>query len=152
MARLSAAEFEQLIEELAQREGLGKLQEKLLRTRALVSRRRLGSTQALARQLYQLTLGLERESFTTRVLLALWEELLGSKVDESASAELEGAAAKINECLDESYEVAADRAVALQAALGAYQASLAARVGENAARITMLMRAYPSVARVLRGS
>ena len=88
MARLSAAEFQELIEELVRAEGIGKLQEKLLRSRALVSRRRLGSAETLARQLYQLTIGLDRDGLASQVVVALWEDLLRQKLDDEHLTDL----------------------------------------------------------------
>jgi hypothetical protein len=150
MARLSASEFRELIDELVRVEGIGKLQEKLLRSRALVSRRRLGTADALARQLFQLTLGLERDSLTSQVVLALWEELLREKIDEDAGKHLEEMAEKINACLLGGKEVDPSRESELRAALAQYQSALAERVGETVARLTMLTRAYPAVARLVR--
>jgi len=150
VARLSASEFHALIEELVRVDGIGKLQEKLIRSRALVSRRRLGSVDALAKQLFQLTLGLERESLASQVVLALWEELLRDKLDEEAGKRLEGIAEKINACLIDGKAIDPAREAELRTSLDEYRTSLAERVGESAARLTMLTRAYPSVARVIR--
>jgi hypothetical protein len=150
MARLTATEFEELVRVLASAEGLGRLQDKLLRTHALVSRRRLGSPEALARLLNQLTAGLEREHYVTRVVLALWEEEIGTKLEEAPAKELEAIAEEINGCLNDAREVAASREPDLRVALDRYRRLLAERIGESAARLTMIMRAYPSVARVVR--
>lgn len=150
MARLSADEFAELIGELANVEGLAKLQEKILRSRALVSRRRLGSVEALARQLYQLTLGLDRDSVASQVVLALWEDLLRRKLDEESGKQLETLAEKINGCLVSAGDVDPTREAELRAALGEYRTALAAHVGDAAARLTMLTRAYPAVAQLVR--
>lgn len=150
MARLSSAEFQTLIEELAQAEGIGKLQEKLLRTRALVSRRSFGSIQSLARQLYQLTLGLEREGLPSQVVVALWEEMLREKLGDEPTKRLEEIAEKINACLVGEKDIDPARENDLRAALGEYRDALAARIGDAAARLTMLTRAFPAVARLIR--
>lgn len=150
MARLSADEFVELIGELANVEGLPKLQEKILRSRALVSRRRLGTVEGLSRQLYQLTLGLDRDGIASQVVLALWEDLLQRKLDEEAGKQLETLAEKINDCLASGRDVDPARETELRAVLGEYRAALAAHVGDAAARLTMLTRAFPAVARLIR--
>ena len=150
MAKLSAAEFEEFIHELIDAHTLGKLQDKLVRSHAVVSRRRLGSAEALSRQLYQLTLGLEREVLVTQVVLALWEEHLGSKLDETAAKALEAVAERINACLTPQLTVDAERESELRGALQEYQSMLTRRVGAKAAHLTMLTRAVPEVARRLR--
>ena len=150
MARLSAEEFRELIEELAAVEGLGKLQEKLLRSHAIVSRRRIGNTESLSRQLYQLTLGLEREGLPSQVVVALWEDLLSRKLDEEAGKQLEEIAERINACLAEGNEIDAAKEADLRAALADYRTALAAKLGDTAARLTMLTRAFPAVARMIR--
>lgn len=150
MARLTAAEFHELIAELVALEGIAKVQEKLLRSRALVSRRRLGSVDALARQLYQLTLGLDRDSLTSQVVIALWEELLRTKLSEEASKQLEEIAEKINACLGGGQTVDPEKQDDLHGALAEYRSALAVHVGERAARLTMLTRAFPAVARLIR--
>lgn len=150
MARLLPDEFDRLIDELVSAQGLAKLQDKLLRAHAIVSRRRLGSAASLSRQLYQLTGGLERQALSSQVVLALWEELLGSKIDEGVGKELEATAEKINGCLTKGLNVAPERIAELRELLAAYRQKLASRVGETAARLTMLTRAVPDVARLLR--
>jgi hypothetical protein len=150
VARLSAAEFQALIEELVRAEGIAKLQDKLLRSRALVSRRRLGNVEALARQLYQLTLGLDRDGLASQVVVALWEDFLRQKLDDDASKRLEEIAEKVNSCLVAEKEIDPAKELDLRGSLQEYQAALAEHVGATAARLTMLTRAYPAVARVIR--
>jgi hypothetical protein len=152
VARLSAAEFQELIVELVQVEGLAKFQEKLLRSHALVSRRRLGTVDALSRQLCQLTLGLEREGLATQVVITLWEDLLRRKLTEDAAKQLEEIGEKINRCLVDGAEIDSSKEGDLRAGLSEYRAALAAHVGATAARLTMLTRAFPAVARLLRES
>jgi hypothetical protein len=147
---LSAAEFRELVDELVALDGLGKLQEKLLRSHAIVSRRRIGNAESLARQLYQLTLGLEREGLASQVVLALWEDLLGRKLDEEIGKQLESNAERINACLREGNEIDPDKEAELRIALAEYRATLATKLGETAARLTMLTRAFPAVARLIR--
>lgn len=150
MARLSASEFRELIEELVRVDGIAKLQEKLLRSRVLVSRRRLGSTEALSRQLYQLTLGLDREGLASQVVIALWEELLRAKLSEEAAKQLEEIAEAINGCLAAGNVIDPAKEPGLRAALAEYRAALRTHVGDGAARLTMLTRAFPAVAAIIR--
>jgi len=132
MARLTAAEFRDLIEELARAEGIGKLQSKILRSRALVSRRSVGSVESLSRQLYQLTLGLEREGLASQVVVALWEELLRDKIGEDAGKKLEEIAEKINGCLVGGKDVDPGRENELRAALAEYRGALSEHSGDVA--------------------
>ncbi len=150
MARLSPSEFRELIDELVKVDGVGKLQEKLLRSRALVSRRRLGSVDQLSRQLYQLTLGLDRDGIVSQVVVALWEERLRQGLDEQASKRLEEIGEKVNACLAGGRELDPAKEGDLRSALAEYRDALAEHVGDGAARLTMLVRAFPAVARLLR--
>ena len=150
MARLSPAEFRELIDELVKVDGVGKLQEKLLRSRALVSRRRLGSVDQLSRQLYQLTVGLDRDGLVSQVVVALWEERLRQGLDEQASKRLEEIGEKVNACLAGGHGIDPAKVTDLRSALAEYRRELAEHVGEVAARLTMLVRAFPAVARLLR--
>ena len=150
MARLSPSEFRELIDELVKVDGVGKLQEKLLRSRALVSRRRLGSVDQLSRQLYQLTLGLDRDGIVSQVVVALWEERLRQGLDEEASKRLEETGEKVNACLAGGRELDPAKEGDLRSALTEYRNALAEHVGDVAARLTMLVRAFPAVARLLR--
>ena len=150
MARLTPSEFRELIDELVKVDGVGKLQEKLLRSRALVSRRRLGSVDQLSRQLYQLTLGLDRDGIVSQVVVALWEERLRQGLDEEASKRLEETGEKVNACLAGGRELDPAKEGDLRSALTEYRNALAEHVGDVAARLTMLVRAFPAVARLLR--
>jgi hypothetical protein len=150
VARLSPSEFRELIDELVKVDGVGKLQEKLLRSRALVSRRRSGNVDQLSRQLYQLTLGLDRDGLVSQVVVALWEERLRQGLDEDASKRLEEIGEKVNACLAGGREVDPAKVGDLRTALTEYRGALAEHVGDVAARLTMLVRAFPAVARLLR--
>jgi DNA-directed RNA polymerase subunit F len=150
VARLTPSEFRELIDELVKVDGAGKLQEKLLRSRALVSRRRLGSVDQLSRQLYQLTLGLDRDGIVSQVVVALWEERLRQGLDEEASKRLEEIGEKVNACLAGGRELDPAKEGDLRSALTEYRNALAEHVGDVAARLTMLVRAFPAVARLLR--
>ena len=141
-----------MVEELVAFHRLGKLREKLLRSNTVVSGRLLGTSGAISRQLYQLTAGLAREGAPTQVVLALWEELLGSKLAEEVTKKLEESAERINACLTEELRVDPTREDELRAAVSEYHSALGEHVGERASRITMLTRAVPDVARVIRES
>jgi hypothetical protein len=150
MAQLSPEEFRELTNELVERHGLGRLQEKLLRSNVVVSRRRVATPEAISRALHALTAGLAREGLPSQIVLALWEEALHGKVDEESAKGLEELAERINACLDEALEVASDKEDELRTALEEYRRRLGERIGERGARLTMLTRAVPSVARRLR--
>jgi DNA-directed RNA polymerase subunit F len=131
VARLSPSEFRELIDELVKVDGVGKLQEKLLRSRALVSRRRLGSVDQLSRQLYQLTLGLDRDGIVSQVVVALWEERLRQGLDEQASKRLEEIGEKVNACLAGGRELDPAKEGDLRSALAEYRDALAEHVGDQ---------------------
>lgn len=150
MARLSPSEFRELIDELVKVEGLGKLQEKLRRSRAIVSRRSSGSVDGLSRQLYQLSLGLDRDGLVSQVIVALWEERLRQALDEAASKRLEEIGEKVNACLSGGRDIDPSKESELRGALAEYRSALGEHVGEATARLTMLLRAFPAVARLLR--
>ena len=152
MAQLSPEEFLELTNELVERHGLGRLQEKLLRSNVVVSRRRVATPEAISRALHSLTAGLAREGLPSQIVLALWEEALHGKVDEESARTLEELAERINACLDEALEVASDKEDELRGALDEYRRQLGEKIGGRAARLTMLTRAVPSVARRLRGA
>ena len=99
-----------------------------------------------------MTAGLAREGLATQVVLALWEEALGTQLDEASAKELEELAARINGCLDGALDVDSGKEDELQSALDEYGRRLGDKVGERAARLTMLTRAVPAVARRLRGT
>jgi hypothetical protein len=150
MARLTPSEFEDMVACLVEGIGLAKLQERLIRTNALVSRRRLGSVSALSRQMHQLTFGLERDGLPSQVILALWEEHLGSRTSEAISNELDEIAARVNSCLDAEGNTQSGRHDELRVTLLDYQRVLVGAVGRKAALVAMLLRAVPDVARLLR--
>lgn len=152
VARLSAAEFQDLIHGLVEREGLAKLQEKLIRSHAVTSRRMVASPASLARTLHQLTLGLDRDCLPTQVVMALWEESLRGRLNEQAASDLEKLAERINGCLSSSGGIDPAKQSELEGALGEYRRMLSEAVGDSAARLTMLTRAVPAVAALLRAS
>jgi hypothetical protein len=152
MARLTPAELEEMVGTLVTEYGLGRVRERLQRLNVVVSSRHLGSAASLSRLLYPLTGGLGRDVPATRAVLALWEELLASRVDEEVARKLEELAQRINSCLDEKDEVIPERREELREAISSYRECLRSKVGDSMARLTMLSRAVPEVARWIRDS
>jgi hypothetical protein len=150
VAQLTPDEFRELTAELVTRHGLRAVQERLAKTNVVVSRRGISSEAAIARTLYGLTAGLAREGVATHVVVSLWEEGLGAALDEQGGRALEDLASQINACLTPKFEEDPERAPELEAAIESYRGKLAERVGDGAARLTMLMRAVPAVARRVR--
>ena len=120
MAQLTTKEFDDLVAILAGHFGFGKFHDRLIQTRALVSRKRPASVQALASQLYQLTAGLRREHPARYAVEALWQESFADRVGEERNKELEAIAGKVNACLTEHREVIAEKRAELLAALQEY--------------------------------
>ena len=150
MAQLTTKEFDNLIATLASHFGFGKFHDRLIQTRALVSRKRPASVQTLANQLYQLTAGLRREHPARYAVEILWQESLGNRVNEEKNKELGAIAGRINACLTEQREVMAEKQAELLAALHEYYQTQRAAVGDQAAYLEMLMRAVPVVGQILR--
>src|SRR5687767_1526135 len=134
MARLSPQEFDVLVAELVAHHGLGKLRQQLLRTNLVVSQRSVATPAAIARTLYPLTAGFAREGLPTQLLLGLWEDMLGKKVDEENAKRLEEIAEQVNACLTTDQSVADGRRDDLVRALDAYRELLETRIGAEATR------------------
>jgi hypothetical protein len=97
-----------------------------------------------------LTSGLRKQVPATYAFHGLWGEHLREKLGEEGEENLETLAKAVNECLDEGDAVIADRAEALEAALGTYAQALAAKVGPEFAYLDMVLKAVPGVAELLR--
>ena len=150
MAELTSAEFSRAITILADEMGLQRLRDKLVRLNALVTRRKIPSPAALADQLYMLTAGLRRQVPATYAFHALWTERINTKLGEDGEKEIEKLAEDVNACLDEKDQIIADKTSDLQTALATYRQALAAAVGEETARLDMILKAVPAVAKQLR--
>jgi len=150
VAQLSIEEFSGLMDELVARHGLSKLQGQLSRANVVVSKKMIATPAMITRTLFRLTAGLAREGLASQVVLALWEEALGGALDEETGRELEALAEKINACLAHDLEIAGGKDDEIRGALTEYRGRLAGRIGERAARLTMMTRAVPAVARILR--
>lgn len=151
MAHLTQQEFTQAIDLLATDAGLQRLRDKFVRLNALVTRRRAASVQHLADQLYMLTSGLRRQVPATVAFHSLWGERLNEKIGgEEGEKALEPLADKINGCLGERERLIPEKESELEAALRAYEGTLSAKVGAETARLDMLLKSVPDVAKKLR--
>ena len=150
MAILTQEEFAQAIGCLADDLGAQRLRDKLVRLNALVTRRRVGSVQALASQLYTLTGGLRRQVPASIALQSLWAEQTNQRLGEEGEKSLEELAEKINACLGERDSIDAEKEVELDDLLNQYESRLAEKIGPERARLDMLLKAVPAVAAKLR--
>jgi hypothetical protein len=150
MANLTQQEFAQAVDFLVEDLGLQRLRDRFVRLNALVTRRKLSSSQQLADQLYQLTGGLRRQVPATLAFQSIWTERVNGKLGEDGEKALEEDAEKINACLGEKDKVLPEKESELDAALRQYAQRLADSVGFEKARIDMLLKAVPDVAAKLR--
>ena len=150
MAQLTAKEFDDLIMLLAEHLSLDRFHERLLKANALVSRKRPPTAQALAAQLYQLSVGLRRAHPARYAVEVLWQEMLSARVTEEHSKTLATLAERVNACLTERLEVIPEKSAELLAALGAYYQAVAALTSDEVAYVEVLLRASTDVARFLR--
>jgi len=151
MAHLTQNEFHRAIQILADEMGLQRLRDKFLRLNGLVTRRKVASADTLANQLYQLSSGLRRQVPASLAFQAIWTETIHDKLGEEGEENLEKLGEKVNECLGERDEIKTDKEADLESALNEYRTTLAASVGDQKARLDMLMKAVPAVAERLRG-
>jgi hypothetical protein len=152
MAHLTQNEFQRAIQILADEMGLQRLRDKFVRLNGLVTRRKVASAESLANQLYQLSSGLRRQVPASLAFQAIWTETIHDKIGEEGEENLEKLGEKVNECLGDSDEIKAGKEADLESALKEYETTLAASVGDEKARIDMLMKAVPAVAERLRGA
>lgn len=150
MANLTQQEFAQAIDLLVEDLGLQRLRDRFVRLNALVTRRKLSSSQQLADQLYLLTGGLRRQVPATLAFQGIWTELVNEKLGEDGEKALEEDAEKINACLGEKDKMLPEKESELDAALRQYARRLADSVGFERARLDMLLKAVPDVAAKLR--
>ena len=150
MAHLTQKEFQDAVRLLVDEIGLQRMRDKLVRIKALVTRRGVGTPEALADQLYMLTSGLRRQVPATYGFYAVWNETLHKKLGEEGEENLEKLAEKVNTCLDERDGIVAEKGEELDAALAAYEQALSSAAGPHLARMDMLLKAVPAVAEKLR--
>ena len=152
MAHLTQTELLEAIEVLAAEMGLQRLRDRFVRLHALVNRKRITSANQLADQLYMLSGSLRRQVPATFAFHAVWGEALQAKIGEEGEQALEAIAERVNACLGPDDSILPDRAADLDAALAEYQTALAAVVGEEMARLDMLLKAVPAIADKLRAA
>lgn len=150
MANLTQQEFAQAVGLLVDDLGLQRLRDRFVRLNALVTRRKLSSSQQLADQLYLLTGGLRRQIPATLAFQSIWTEQVNEKLGEDGEKALEEDAEKINACLGEKDRILPEKESELDAALRRYAHRLADSVGFERARIDMLLKAVPDIAAKLR--
>jgi hypothetical protein len=150
MAQLTQAEFQHAITLLANDMGLQCLRDRFVRLNALVTRRKVASPQALADQLYLLSAGLRRQVPATYAFHAIWGEQLNGKLGEEGEKNIEKIAETVNACLGEDEAILPEKAADLDAALAEYARTLSAAVGDEMARMDMLLKSVPAIAAKLR--
>jgi hypothetical protein len=154
MANLSAAELGRAVALLSGALGFDRLKDRLARIGAFTSKRGLGSVTALADRLYMLTGGLRRESPASYGFHHVWGEVFVSRIGEDGEKALGDIAERINRCLDGSPagDLGSDPepAASLDEELASYHRVLAKEMGDEAARLDMLMKAVPAVAERIR--
>jgi len=150
MAQLTSQEFDTMIATLVERVGFNQFYENLIKSNALVSRKRPAHAKILAAQLYQLSAGLRREHPARYAVEVLWQDMLSKSVDEKQTKTIEQLIEQVNACLGERFEVLPEKASDLVTALGAYHRSLATLTTEEIAYTEMILRATADVARFLR--
>ena len=151
MAHLTQSEFQRAIQILADEMGLQRLRDKFFNLNGLVTRRKVSSAESLATQLFQLSSGLRRQVPSALAFQAIWAESVHDKIGEDGEENLEKLGEKVNECLGENDEIKADKDADLETALKEYESTLASTIGEEKARLDMLMKAVSAVAERLRG-
>jgi hypothetical protein len=152
MAQLTQQEFRYAVELLADEMGLQRLRDRLVRIKALVTRRKATSAEVLADQLYLLSSGLRRQVPATYGFYAVWNETLHAKLGEEGEEQLEKLAEKVNACLGEGDSIVEEKATDLDGALAEYEQALATAAGAKLARMDMLLKAVPAVAIKLRAA
>ena len=152
MAQLTQKEFKNAIALLANETGLQRLRDRFVKLNALVTRRKVASSDQLADQLYMLSSGLRRQVAATYAFHAVWGEHLQAKLGEDGEKNLEKLAEAVNACLGEDDQIQPDKATELDAGLAEYERALSTVVGSEMARMDMLMKAVPAIAEKLRAA
>jgi hypothetical protein len=150
MAYLTQEEFTRAMSLLADDLGLQRLRDRFVRFNALVTRRRAASAQQLADQLYMLSGALRRQVPATIAFHTIWTQQVNEKLGEEGEKDLEAIADKVNGCLGDDEKIVAGKEDELEAALVEYMQRLAGAIGNERARIDMLLKAVPDVCLKLR--
>ncbi len=152
MAFLSNSELHKAVEILSENLGFGRLCQRLGQLGAFVSRRRPASPSQLAERLYSLTGGLRRDIQPTYAFHTVWSETVSKQLEKEIEEKLEQIASRVNDCLTPKDSIAEGKTEELTKALGEYQELLQTKVGAEAARVDMLLKAVPEVADLVRRS
>jgi hypothetical protein len=150
MAGLSQQEFHRALDRLSGKVGFDRLKDRLGRLGAFTSKRGLGSVDALAERLYMLTGGLRREGVASMGFHSLWNEVFTARVAEEDEKAIGEVADRINACLEPDQSIHPEKLAALDTELASYHRLLARAVGDDIARLDMLMKAVPAIAERIR--
>jgi len=150
MVSLSPAEFERSIHLLSSEIGLERLKDRFVRGGAFTSKRGLGSAKALANRLYTLSGGLRLEVRASYAFQSLWNEIFTSRIRDEKEQTLTQLAECINACLIAGKAIDPDKTETLDEALGSYYRTAAGVLGDEVARLDMLLKALPAVAERIR--
>jgi len=150
MAQITQDEFKHAVAAIVEHFGVPRTRDKLGTMGAFKSRRGLNSADALTERLFRLSGGLRMQGGATYGFMMLWGEMLHDKLGEEGEKRVEELADRVNACLDEGEHLIPGKEAALDEALAAYRAALADAVGDDAARIDMILKAVPDVAKRLR--
>ena len=150
MANLKLKELEEALEVMSDGNSAAATRDKFVRLGAFHSRRGIGNFSALAKRVYTLSGGLQREGPPAAAFQALWGDFMHQRLSEESGAKLDELAQSINEHLDDTDKIKDGAQGALETALENYENFLATKVGGPAARIDTLQKALPQVAEILR--
>jgi len=137
------------MQQLATGVGLQRLIDKFFRYHGLITRRGFKTPEILANHIYTLTAGLRRQVPANLAFQAIWAEHLSEKLGEEGAENLGKLADAVNACLEDD-KIVAEKEADLDKALNDYRAALATSVGDDFARLDMLIKAVPAVADRLR--
>jgi hypothetical protein len=93
---------------------------------------------------------LRRQVPATIAFHSVWGERLNEKLGEEGEKDLEPLADKINACLGERDRLVPEKESDLETALCAYESALSEKAGAETARLDMLLKSVPDVAKKLR--
>jgi hypothetical protein len=150
MAALSQQEFHRAVDRLSGQLGFDRLKDRLARVGAFTSKRGLGSVTALADRLYMLTGGLRREGVASMGFHSMWSDVFTARVDKADETAIGEVTDRINACLEPDQSIHPEKLAVLDSELATYHRLLAAAVGEDVARLDMLMKAVPAIAERIR--
>lgn len=150
MANLKLKELEEALEVLSDGSSAAATRDKFVRLGAFHSRRGIGNFSSLAKRVYTLSGGLQREGPPAAAFQALWGDFMHQRLSEESGTKLDELAQAINEHLDDAEKIKEGARSELEAALLEYENFLATKVGGPAARIDTLQKALPEVAEILR--